>query len=292
MAIVNHPCGSIGRWKRFLASLSIAAITLAAASADARILCPHDVRLPLRTPSHGLDSDGPWRTLFERASSYQFHKARAGAPIGPMDSKELTLAWEKPKNIQVDFVMPRGWAATAELIWWAGTGPHCADAQVLQRGDGRQDVVLKNPPLDVLLRVKRRGRVVEERRISPSRLELDDRLFAAGGGPPHGVRPECGRDRGTTCIAGLLTSPVELIGTALMEPNALGVGAPMIVQELRQIGVGLDDHNPRALSASGLDHESTLHDAGLEPCRSLQHSADLHLGHASLLHAQFGVAGE
>jgi len=62
--------------------------------------------------------------------------------------------------------------------------------------------------------------------------------------------------------------------------------------EQRGLGVGLDDHNPRALPASGLDHESALHDAGFEPGGSLQHSADLHLGHAALLHAQFGVAGE
>ena len=42
---------------------------------------------------------------------------------------------------------------------------------------------------------------------------------------------------------------------------------------------------------AGLDHESALNDIGLEPRGLLQHSADVDLGHASLLHAQFGVAG-
>ena len=58
------------------------------------------------------------------------------------------------------------------------------------------------------------------------------------------------------------------------------------------LNVWLDDHNPGALTALGLDHESALHNAGLEPGGSLQHSADIHFGHASLFHAQFGVAGE
>jgi hypothetical protein len=31
------------------------------------------------------------------------------------------------------------------------------------------------------------------------------------------------------------------------------------------LGVWLDDHDPGALTASGLDHESARHDAGLEP---------------------------
>src|SRR5262245_59029309 len=57
-------------------------------------------------------------------------------------------------------------------------------------------------------------------------------------------------------------------------------------------GVWLDDHEPGALTASGLNHESALYDAGLEPGGSIQHSADLHFGHAPLLHAQFSVAGE
>src|SRR2546426_2109502 len=58
------------------------------------------------------------------------------------------------------------------------------------------------------------------------------------------------------------------------------------------LGVWLHDYDPGALLASGADHESALHDVGLEPGGSLQHSADLDLGHASLLHAQFGVASE
>jgi hypothetical protein len=45
----------------------------------------------------------------------------------------------------------------------------------------------------------------------------------------------------------------------------------------RGLGVGLDDHNPWALPALGVDHESALHDAGLEPGGSLQDNADLHL---------------
>src|SRR5688500_19047582 len=51
------------------------------------------------------------------------------------------------------------------------------------------------------------------------------------------------------------------------------------------LGVWFDDHDPGALTSARLDHESAGHDAGLEPGGSLQHSADLHLGHTSLFHS-------
>jgi hypothetical protein len=47
------------------------------------------------------------------------------------------------------------------------------------------------------------------------------------------------------------------------------------------LGIWLDDHDPRALTALGVDHESTCHDAGLEPNWPL-HAVSVWLGHTKL----------
>ena len=41
-----------------------------------------------------------------------------------------------------------------------------------------------------------------------------------------------------------------------------------------------------------VDHESTIHDVGVEASGSLHHSSQVDLGHAAPFHAHFGMPGK